>query len=120
VVEPTKTGPRVGAVLTAAKNGDTPPPLESGFVPGYTYHTTITLAAIAAAGTSGLAYTYKRDTATIYANVARTKHGETCVETCVETLGGGNAAEALQQFRLKLLPLTHVPAQTTAGAASTL
>jgi hypothetical protein len=95
------------------ENGEEPPPR---FVPGDTYHSTLTLAAMTGAGSSGLAYSYKRDSVTIYANVAHATHGE----TRTETLGSGNAAEALQQFRLKLPPLTHLAAANPSGIASTL
>ncbi len=100
----------------AATNGSTVDPREPEFVPDGTYHSTLTLAAVTAAGTSGLAYTYKRDTVTIYANVAHATHGE----TRQETLGSGSATEAHQQFRLKVLPLTHVSAQSPSGTNSTL
>jgi hypothetical protein len=86
------------------------------FVLGDTYHSTLTLAAITAAGTSGLAYSYKRDTVTIYANVAHATHGE----TRQETLGSGSATEPHQQFRLKMPPLTHISAQSPSGISSTL
>jgi hypothetical protein len=106
-----------GAATSTAIGVDRPQPtVKSDFVRGDTYHTTITLAGTTAARTSGLAYTYKRDTVTIYANVAKATHGE----TRTETLGSGNAAEALQQFRLKLPPLTHVAAQSSSGTTSTL
>jgi predicted phage baseplate assembly protein len=75
----------------------------------------ITLAATAGEG-MGLAYRYKRDTVVIHGNVARATHGE----TRTETLGSGNAAEALQRFLLKQPPLTHVSARTPSGIASTL
>jgi len=63
-----------------------------------------------------LSYTYKRDTVTIYGNVAHATHGQ----TCREVLGSGDASQALQQFALKQQPLTYVSAATPAGAASTL
>jgi predicted phage baseplate assembly protein len=78
-------------------------------LPGETPHTTITLA-------TELSYCYRRDTATIYANVAHATHGE----TRKETLGGGNAAEAFQRFTLKAAPVTFTAAPTVEGAASTL
>lgn len=78
-------------------------------VAGDTLHTYITLA-------KPLAYQYKRDTVSIYANVVKATNGE----TRQETLGGGNAATPLQQFTLKQSPLTYVSAPTVAGVASTL
>lgn len=78
-------------------------------VAGDTIHTTITLA-------KPLAYTYKRDTVTIYGNVVDATNGE----TRQETLGAGNAAQPLQQFTLKQPPLTYVSAATVSGVASTL
>jgi baseplate J-like protein len=97
----------------------TPPatgePPQSKPQPGDTLHTVITLAAATSDGT-GLAYRYKRDTVVIHGNVARATHGE----TRTETLGGGNAAEALQRFLLKQPPLTYVSARTPSGIASTL
>jgi hypothetical protein len=72
-------------------------------------HTTLVLA-------NSLAYTYKRDTVTIYGNVVHATHGE----TRNEVLGAGDASKALQEFTLKQPPLTYVSAPTTAGVASTL
>lgn len=63
-----------------------------------------------------LAYQYKRDTVTIYANVIKATHGE----TQKETLGSGDGAKARQLFELKKAPLTFLAAPTPAGAASTL
>ena len=88
--------------------------------PGDTVHTFIKLAGTAQAqkgGTArGLAYSYKRSTVTIYANVVKATHGE----TRAEVLGSGNAAEAFQQFILKQPPLTYVSAPTDSGVESTL
>jgi len=78
-------------------------------LPGERTHTTITLA-------TPLAYRYKRDTLTIYGNVAHATHGE----TRFEVLGGGNAAKALQSFTLKQPPLTWISAPTPSGIDSTL
>ena len=78
-------------------------------VAGDTLHTTITLA-------KPLAYTYKRDTVTIYGNVVKATNGE----TRQETLGAGDATQPLQQFTLKQPPLTYVSAATVSGVASTL
>jgi hypothetical protein len=63
-----------------------------------------------------LAYTYKRDTVSIYANVVRATHGE----TRSETLGSGDGSKALQRFALRQSPLTYLAAATPAGAQSTL
>ena len=65
---------------------------------------------------SPLLHSYKRDTVTIYANVARATHGE----TVYEVLGSGSAAEAHQRFELKKPPLTYVSASTPSGTLSTL
>lgn len=78
-------------------------------LPGDTTHTTLIFA-------TDTAYCYKRDTLTIYGNVIKATHGE----SVQETLGSGNAAQALQAFQLKQPPLTFVPAATAAGAESTL
>ncbi len=78
-------------------------------LPGERTHTTLTLA-------TPLAYRYKRDTLTIYGNVAKATHGE----TRFEVLGGGNAAKALQSFTLKQPPLTWISAPTPSGVDSTL
>lgn len=64
----------------------------------------------------GLAYTYKRDTVTIYGNVAKVNHGA----TRSEILGAGNAAKSLQTFALHNKPVTHLAAPTPAGVVSTL
>jgi hypothetical protein len=77
---------------------------------GDTPHTTLKLA------NQGLAYTYKRDTVTIYGNVAKATHGE----TVREVLGSGAADQRRQTFTLKQAPLTFVAAPTAAGAISTL
>jgi hypothetical protein len=63
-----------------------------------------------------LAYCYKRDTVTIYGNVAHATHGE----TRAEVLGSGDASQPLQTFVLKQPPLTHVSAPTVSGTESTL
>jgi hypothetical protein len=78
-------------------------------LPGDAPHTRLILA-------NALAYTYRRDTVTVYGNVAHATHGE----TREETLGGGDGGQAFQSFTLKQSPLTHVAAPTAAGAASTL
>jgi predicted phage baseplate assembly protein len=78
-------------------------------VPGDTLHTRLTLA-------EPLAYTYRRASVTINANVVLATHGE----TVSETLGSGSSAVAFQRFSLSRGPLTHVSAPTPAGTESTL
>ncbi len=78
-------------------------------IPGDKQHTTLLLA-------TPMAFRYKRDTLTIYGNVAKATHGE----TRNETLGSGNGAQALQTFTLKQPPLTFVSAATMTGINSTL
>jgi Baseplate J-like protein len=63
-----------------------------------------------------LAYSYKRDTVSIYGNVVKATHGE----TRTEILGSGDASVANQQFTLSVRPLTYLPAQTPTGVTSTL
>ncbi|HUW53025.1 MAG TPA: putative baseplate assembly protein [Rhodanobacter sp.] len=79
-------------------------------LPGDTVHSTLVFA------NQGLAYTYKRDTVSIYANVVRATHGE----TRNEVLGSGSGATAMQVFALKQSPLTYVSAATVDGVESTL
>jgi hypothetical protein len=78
-------------------------------LPGDTNHTRIKLA-------EKLAYCYKRDTVTIYANVVKATHGE----TRRETLGSGDGSKVFQQFALRQPPLTYVSASTPEGIESTL
>jgi len=78
-------------------------------LPGDQKHTFLHLA-------KPLAYTYKRDTVTIYANVVRATHGE----THNEVLGSGDGSKALQQFPLRQSPLTYVSAATPSGIDTTL
>lgn len=66
--------------------------------------------------TTSLKSLYRRDSVTIYGNVARATHGE----TVKEVLGSGNASQPFQHFTLKQSPLTHVSAATPSGAESTL
>jgi hypothetical protein len=61
--------------------------------------------------TTSLVNVYQRESVTIAANVARATHGE----TVIELLGGGDAAQAFQKFRLKQTPLTYLT-----GGVSTL
>lgn len=77
---------------------------------GDTVHTTLVLA------NDGLAYRYRRDSVGIRCNVVHATHGE----TRSEVLGSGDGAAAMQRFVLKQPPLTHVPAATRDGTASTL
>ena len=78
-------------------------------LPRDTYHTTLVLAA-------KLAYSYKRDTVTIYGNVVKATHGE----TRKEVLGSGDGRQGHQRFALKQKPLTYLAAASATGAASTL
>jgi predicted phage baseplate assembly protein len=78
-------------------------------LPGDKTHTTLLLA-------TSTAYTYKRETLAIFANVVKATHGE----TRSEILGSGDGSQALQAFALKQPPLTFVPAPTPAGVESTL
>jgi len=78
-------------------------------LPGDKTHTVITLA-------TRLAYCYKRESLKIYGNVVRATHGE----THPEVLGSGDSSKAMQQFELKISPLTFVSASTPRGAATTL
>jgi hypothetical protein len=65
---------------------------------------------------SELAYTYKRDTVTINANIAKATHGE----TKEEAIGSGDPSQRFQSFELKQKPLTFVPDSSPSGAKSTL
>jgi predicted phage baseplate assembly protein len=78
-------------------------------VAGETIHTALLLA-------TETAYSYKRDTLTIYGNVVKATHGE----TTNETLGNGDGSQAMQSFDLKQPPLTFVPAPNASGIESTL
>jgi len=78
-------------------------------LPGDTTHTTIELK-------TNLAYTYKRDTVTIYANVVKATHGE----TREEVLGSGHGSQAFQSFSVSQSPLTHLAAATPTGIETTL
>jgi predicted phage baseplate assembly protein len=66
--------------------------------------------------TGDLAYSYRRDTLTIHANVAHATHGE----SRQEVLGSGDASTAFQRFVLRESPLTHTSAPTPSGTESTL
>ncbi len=63
-----------------------------------------------------LVNTYKIDSFTFNANVARATHGE----SVQDVLGAGDASAAFQKFTLKQPPLTYISAANAAGAASTL
>jgi hypothetical protein len=78
-------------------------------LPGDSPHTTLHLS-------DPLAYTYKGDSVTIYANVVKATHGE----SLPEVFGSGDGSQAFQQFALRQVPLTYVAAPTPAGADSTL
>jgi predicted phage baseplate assembly protein len=86
--------------------------VEQGPVPltaGERTHSTLILA-------NELSYRYRRDTVTIYGNVAKATHGE----TRKEVLGSGDAGQPMQVLPLRQSPLTYLPAATPAGAESTL
>ena len=80
-------------------------------LPGDKAHTFLTLS-------SPLAYCYKRDTITIYANVAHATHGE----TRLEALGSGDGSKVFQTFDLKGIPppLTYTAAIAANGVESSL
>jgi predicted phage baseplate assembly protein len=65
---------------------------------------------------ASLDYTYRRDTLSIYANVAHATHGE----TRHEVLGSGDASTPFQRFVLREPPLTYTSAPTPSGTESTL
>ncbi|HET6553497.1 MAG TPA: putative baseplate assembly protein, partial [Dyella sp.] len=76
---------------------------------GDTIHSTLVFA------DNGLAYTYVRNSVSVYANVVRATHGE----TRNEVLGSGSGV-AMPTFVLKQSPLTYVSAPTVDGVQSTL
>ena len=59
---------------------------------------------------------YDRGSVRVWANVARSTHGE----TVREVLGSGDGSRPNQEFTLKRPPLTYVSAATASGAESTL
>jgi len=63
-----------------------------------------------------LQHAYKRDTVTLYANVALATHGE----TVHQILGSGSARLAHQRYTLKHAPLTHVGAENEDGTEAAL
>ncbi len=79
-------------------------------LPGDTVHSTLVFA------NQGLAFSYRRDSVAVHANVVRATHGE----TRHEVLGSGNGALPMQAFVLKQSPLTFVSAATVGGVQSTL
>jgi hypothetical protein len=96
--------PATELVMLAGVEQDYDPTL-----PGETTNTRLLLA-------NNLAYCYKRDTVTIYGNVAKATHGE----TRQEVLGSGNGSQPFQRFTLKQPPVTFVSAPTPSGVASSL
>jgi hypothetical protein len=78
-------------------------------LPGDTLHTILRLA-------NPLAFSYKRDTVTVYGNVVDATNGE----TRNEVLGSGDGSQPLLAFTLKQTPLTFVSADTPSGVESTL
>ena len=64
----------------------------------------------------GFEHSYKRETATLNANVAPATHGE----ATSEILGNGSGAQTNQRFTLRKPPLTYVSAPTPSGTDSTL
>jgi len=65
---------------------------------------------------SSLGQAYKRDTVSIYANVARATHGE----TVHQILGNGEARQNHQRFVLKHAPLTFLSGGNETGARASL
>lgn len=63
-----------------------------------------------------LSFSYRRDSVSIWGNVARATEGE----SFSEVLGSGDGARAGQGFTLSRAPLTYVSAANTNGIASTL
>ncbi|MGM1062642.1 putative baseplate assembly protein [Saccharothrix sp. Mg75] len=78
-------------------------------VPGDRVHTTLTLAV-------PLAYTYRRETVRINANVVRATHGA----SRDEPIGSGDASVPGQRFLLRQGPLTWLASDDPRGAESTL
>ena len=79
-------------------------------LPGDSLHSTLVLA------NDGLAYSYRRDTVKVLANVVRATHGQ----SRNEVLGNGDGAQAMQAFVLKQPPLTFTSASNPDGVASSL
>lgn len=83
--------------------------IDSG-LPGDSLHSTLVLA------NGGLAYSYRRNTVKVLANVVRATHGQ----SRNEVLGNGDGAQAMQAFVLKQPPLTFTSASNPDGVASSL
>ena len=98
-----------GVVHRPTTLGDIDGDGEPRLLPGDTLHTRLILA-------EPLAYTYRRDSVRINANVVRATHGE----TRQEVLGSGAGSQPFQRFTLKQSPLTHLAAPTPSGVESTL
>jgi predicted phage baseplate assembly protein len=64
-----------------------------------------------------LANIYKRETLSVFGNIARATQGETIQD---EVLGSGDASQSYQHFTLRQSPLTFIQAPTQTGKASTL
>ena len=77
--------------------------------PGEKPHTVLFLS-------KGLAHSYDRTSAKIYANTATATHGE----TRREVIGSGDASKSSQQFALSAGPMTFVGAPTASGSQSSL
>lgn len=97
--------------------------LSGATIDGATMSEVLTLLKTEAAGdttklyfTTSLQGQYKRDTVTLYANVALATHGE----TVHQILGGGAARQSHQRFKLKHTPLTYVGAENESGAEAAL
>jgi hypothetical protein len=68
--------------------------------------------------TTGLQFSYLRQTVTVNASVVPATHGETIAVP--EVLGSGDASQTNQTFTFKRSPLTYVAAPTPSGSTSTL
>lgn len=79
-------------------------------LPGDSLHSTLVLA------NGGLAYSYRRNTVKVLANVVRATHGQ----SRNEVLGNGDGAQAMQAFVLKQPPLTFTSTSNPDGVASSL
>ncbi len=96
-----------GSNSSSTSSSGAPPAMQNR--PGDTIHTFLQLS-------NPLAYTYSRESVSIYGNVVPATHGE----TKNEVLGSGDSAVSFQQFSLRQSPLTYVSAPTAQGTASTL
>ncbi len=95
-------------VPTGKEDGQTPvnPDPE---LPGDTVHTFLRLS-------TPLAYRYRRASVVVHGNVTPASDGD----SRTEVLGAGDARTPFQTFPLRQPPVTHLPAPTVTGAASTL